>query len=80
MMKKVGIMIDYGYHDLELWIPYYRFLEKHIDFEVIAWENREYRGIFGVDPAKPTRVLSESEPLDDIELLYLPGAKSPRTL
>jgi len=60
-----------GITTLNFWIPSYRFFEEHIDFEVIAWENR---GIFGVDPAKPTRVLSESESLDGIELYPpLPG-------
>ncbi|MEM3185193.1 MAG: hypothetical protein QXQ39_00745 [Conexivisphaerales archaeon] len=43
-MKKVGIIIDEGYRDLEMWIPYYRFLEEGIDFENLTWENREYRG------------------------------------
>ena len=56
-MKKVEIMIDDGYHDLELWIPYYRFLEEKIAFEILAWENREYNGAFKVDPIKPTRLL-----------------------
>ncbi|MGC8661648.1 MAG: DJ-1/PfpI family protein [Nitrososphaeria archaeon] len=77
-MKKVGIMIDDGYHDLELWIPYYRFLEEKIAFEILAWENREYNGAFKVDPIKPTRLLSQ--PLDDIDVIYLPGAKSPINL
>jgi len=76
--RKVGIMIDDGYHDLELWIPYYRFLEEEINFEILAWENREYKGMFGVDPARPTRLLSES--LEDIDLIYMPGAKSPTNL
>ncbi|MEM0158253.1 MAG: DJ-1/PfpI family protein [Thermoplasmataceae archaeon] len=77
-MKKVGIMLDDGFHDLELWIPYYRFLEEHINFEILAWEQREYKGMFGVDPVKPTRLLSSN--LDDIGVIYMPGAKSPANL
>ena len=38
-MKKVGIMIDDGFHDLELWLPYYRFKEEGVDFDILGWEN-----------------------------------------
>ncbi|MGC9138819.1 MAG: hypothetical protein ACP5G5_07460 [Thermoplasmata archaeon] len=48
-------MIDDGYHDLELWISYYRFLEEKIAFEILVWENREYNGVSKVDPVKTTR-------------------------
>ncbi|MCL5068391.1 MAG: DJ-1/PfpI family protein [Thaumarchaeota archaeon] len=66
-MKKVGLMIDDGFHDLEFWIPYYRFLEEGVKFEILTWENREYKGQFNVDPVRPTRLLNQ--PIDDIDLI-----------
>jgi protease I len=77
-MKKIGIMLDDGFHDLELWIPYYRFLEEGVKFEILAWEDREYNGEFKVDPVRPTRLLNQ--PINDIDLIYMPGAKSPTNL
>ncbi len=77
-MKKVGILIDDGYHDLELWLPYYRFREEGIDFDVLAWEDREYKGVYGVDSVKPTHVLGSAD--IDYDLIYIPGANSPTNL
>lgn len=77
-MRKLGIMIDDGFHDLELWVPYYRFREERIPFDVLAFENREYKGVYGVDSIKPTRLLGETGP--GLDLVYLPGADSPGNL
>ncbi|MCL4325938.1 MAG: DJ-1/PfpI family protein [Candidatus Thermoplasmatota archaeon] len=77
-MKKIGIMLDDGFHDLELWIPYYRLKEENIDFDILAWNNREYKGQFGIDSITPTRLLSQD--VSDYGLIYFPGAKSPINL
>jgi protease I len=77
-MKKLGIVIDNGFHDLELWIPYYRFREENIPFDVLAYENRDYKGVYGVDSIKPTRLLGEID--SGYDLVYLPGANSPENL
>jgi protease I len=77
-MKKVAIMLDEGYHDLELWVPYYRLREEKIDFDILAWENRPYKGQFGIDSILPTKLLSNS--LDGYGLVFFPGAKSPENL
>ena len=77
-MKKLAIMLDDGYHDLELWVPYYRLKEEGIDFDILAWENRQYKGEFGVDPVTPTKLLSDS--MGKYDLVFFPGAKSPGNL
>lgn len=77
-MKKVAIMLDEGYHDLELWIPYYRLWEEKINFDILTWENRPYKGQFGIDSISPTKLLSA--PLEDYGLVFFPGAKSPENL
>ncbi|MCL4349978.1 MAG: DJ-1/PfpI family protein [Candidatus Thermoplasmatota archaeon] len=77
-MKKVAIMLDEGYHDLELWVPYYRMKEEKIGFDILAWENRPYKGEFGVDLATPTKLLSDS--IGRYDLVFFPGAKSPENL
>jgi len=30
-MKKVLILVENGYEEMELWVPYYRFLEAELD-------------------------------------------------
>ncbi|MEM3227318.1 MAG: DJ-1/PfpI family protein, partial [Thermoplasmata archaeon] len=77
-MKRIGIMIDDGYHDLELWIPYYRFKEEHIDFDVLAYEDREYSGVYDLDRIRPTNLITEN--MDHYDLIYMPGANSPANL
>lgn len=77
-MKKVGIMIDDGFHDLELWLPYYRFKEEGVDFDILGWENRDYKGVYGLDSIRPTQLLGDGK--NDHDLIYIPGAKSPENL
>lgn len=77
-MKKIGVMIDDGFHDLEFRIPYYRFKEEGINFDILAFENRDYKGVYGIDSVKPTQLLSHIETKYD--LIYIPGAKSPNNL
>ncbi|EQD25803.1 intracellular protease, PfpI family, partial [mine drainage metagenome] len=78
-MKKIAIMLDDGYHDLELWIPYYRFKEEGIKFDILTWEDREYKGSFGIDSIKPDKLLGVTA-LSQYDLIYMPGAKSPVNL
>ncbi|MCL5680704.1 MAG: DJ-1/PfpI family protein [Candidatus Thermoplasmatota archaeon] len=77
-MKKVAVLLDDGYHDLELWIPYYRLKEEKIIFDILAWEDRKYTGIFGIDSVMPDKLLSHER--ERYQLVYLPGAKSPENL
>ncbi len=77
-MKKAGIMIDDRFHDLEMWLPYYRFLEEGIKFDILAWEDREYKGVYGLDSVRPTHVLGSSNV--DYDFVYIPGADSPGNL
>ncbi len=77
-MSKIGIIIDDGYHDLELWVPYYRLKEEKVPFDVLAWENRSYKGMFGVDSISPTALLSDFN--QKYDLVFFPGAKSPTNL
>jgi protease I len=77
-MKTVAIMLDEGYHDLELWVPYYRLREEKIGFDILAWQNRPYKGQFGIDQITPTRLLSDAQLKYD--LVFFPGAQSPENL
>lgn len=77
-MKKIAIMLDDGYHDLELWVPYYRLKEEGVNFDILAWENRAYKGQFSIDSISPTRLLSDT--LENYGLVFFPGAKSPENL
>jgi protease I len=37
-MKKVLILVENGYEEMELWVPYYRFLEAELDVVLVGPE------------------------------------------
>ncbi|MGC8725618.1 MAG: DJ-1/PfpI family protein [Thermoplasmata archaeon] len=82
LTKQVGVIIDEGFHDLELWVPYYVMKANDISFDVLAWENRDYKGQFGIDVIRPSRLLHElnKDTTKEYNLIFLPGAKSPENL
>ncbi|MEI6172069.1 MAG: DJ-1/PfpI family protein [bacterium] len=34
-MRKVLILVENGYEEMELWVPYYRFLEAEVDVVLV---------------------------------------------
>lgn len=48
-MKKVLILVENGYEEFELWVPYYRFLEEGISVAIVGKEEGTvYTGKHGI--------------------------------
>jgi protease I len=64
-MEKALLLVENGYEELELWVPYYRFLEARLDVALVGPEaGCTYTGKHGL----PVRadVLFVDARLDDV--------------
>ena len=69
--KKVAILVEEGYEDLEFWYPRYRLKEEGAEVVVAAPEKKEYKSKHGY-PAQPDVKASELKP-NDFEAVVIPG-------
>ncbi len=76
-MKALFISAD-GYEDLELFVPYYRFLEEGIPVDIASMKKGAIKGKHGYE-INVTKTLAEVIP-DDYDILVLPGGKAPETV
>jgi protease I len=69
-MRKVLILVENGYEELELWVPYYRFLEAELDVVLVGPEaGCTYTGKHGL-PARADVSFVDAR-LDDVRaVLY----------
>ncbi|HOP39449.1 MAG TPA: type 1 glutamine amidotransferase domain-containing protein [Geobacteraceae bacterium] len=75
---KVLILSADNFEDLELLVPYYRFLEEGFQVEIASMKKGAIIGKHGYEVAAD-KTLEEVDP-DDYDLLLLPGGKAPKTL
>lgn len=69
--RRVAIMVEEGYEDLEFWYPYYRLREAGADVVVAAHEQKEYKSKHGY-PAEPTLIAHQLDP-DEFDAVVIPG-------
>ena len=73
--KRVGILVERDFQDLEVMYPYYRFKEAGAAVVTIAPEAKEYTGKFGY-PIKAERRSSDVS-VKDLDALVIPGGWAP---
>ncbi len=73
--KKVGLLVERDFQDLEVMYPYYRMKEAGAEVVVIGVEAREYKGKHGY-PIKAAKKSSDVK-ADDLDGLIVPGGWAP---
>jgi len=76
--KKIAILVEDLYEDLELWYPYYRLLEEGVDVKLIGPEVKIYLSKHGY-PAKADLSAKEVK-ADDFQGIIVPGGYAPDKL
>lgn len=73
--RKIAILLENAYQDLELWYPYYRMKEEGAQVILIAPTTQEYKGKFGY-PAKADITIDEAK-TEDYDAVIIPGGFAP---
>ena len=74
--KKIAILIEKTYQDLEAWYPYYRLKEAGADVKFIAPStDEEYLGKYGY-PAKADLEINNAD-ANDFDAVIIPGGFAP---
>jgi len=76
--KKIAILVEDSYEDLELWYPYYRLLEEGADVKLIGPEAKVYQSKHGY-PAEANLSAAEAK-ADDFQGIIIPGGYAPDRL
>jgi protease I len=78
-MKKVLILVENGYEELELWVPYYRFLEAELDVVLVGPEaGSTYTGKHGLLARADVSFIEAN--LDEVRAVLIPGGWAPDRL
>jgi protease I len=74
--KRIAILVETMYEDLEFWYPYYRMKEEGADVRVLGTGSAEtYKGKRGLD-AKPDTTVDKAR-AEDFDALIIPGGYAP---
>jgi len=76
--KKIAILVEDSYEDLELWYPYYRLLEEGAEVKLIGPKVKTYMSKHGY-PAKADYSADEVK-ADDFQGIVIPGGYAPDKL
>jgi len=76
--KKIAILVEDSYEDLELWYPYYRLLEEGADVKLIGPEAKVYQSKHGY-PAEADLSAEEAK-AGDFQGIIVPGGYAPDKL
>jgi protease I len=78
-MPSAFILVENGYEELELWVPYYRFLEHGFTTVLVGLQaGTTYAGKHGL-AARADISFAEAR-LDDVRVLLIPGGWAPDRL
>lgn len=78
-MNRALILVEEGYEEFELWVPYYRFLEAGLHTEIVGKEpGHTYAGKHGIT-VTATRSFSDVD-LNNVRALVIPGGLAPDRL
>jgi protease I len=73
--KKIVILIENLYEDLEVWFPYYRLIEEGAEVIIVGPEKKEYKGKYGY-PAMADMDINGLE-VNEIDAVLIPGGFAP---
>src|SRR5271157_4374496 len=74
--KRIAILVESSYEDLEFWYPFYRMKEEGADVIVVGTGSSDtYRGKHGLE-AKPSTTADKVE-ASDFDALIIPGGFAP---
>ncbi|MBC7331128.1 MAG: type 1 glutamine amidotransferase [Synergistetes bacterium] len=73
--KRIAVLVEDLFEDLELWYPLLRMKEEGADVVVVGPEKRTYKGKYGV-PADADITSAEAK-ADDFDAVIIPGGYSP---
>ena len=76
--KKIAILVEDLYEDLELWYPYYRLLEKGAEVKIIGPEAKVYKSKHGY-PAEAD-LSADKVKADEFDGVVVPGGFAPDRL
>ena len=76
--KKIAILVEDLYEDLELWYPYYRLLEEGAEVKIIGPEAKVYKSKYGY-PAGADLSAAEAK-AGDFQGIVVPGGYAPDRL
>jgi protease I len=76
--KRVAVLVEEVYEDLELWYPYYRLLEEGASVRLVGPEVKSYPSKHGY-PA-PAEVAAADVTADDFDAVVIPGGFAPDRL
>ena len=76
--KKIAILVEDSYEDLELWYPYYRLLEEGADVKLIGPEAKVYKSKHGY-PAVADLSANKVK-ADELDGVVVPGGFAPDRL
>lgn len=74
--KKIAIFAENLYEELEIWVPYYRFIEEGAEVKIIgSGTSAEYKGKYGY-PVKVDLSIDEANP-EHYDAVVIPGGFAP---
>lgn len=73
--KRIIILIENLYEDLEVWVPYYRLAEEGAKVSLVGPEKKEFKGKYGY-PATPDLSMNEVK-VNEIDAILIPGGFAP---
>ena len=73
--KRVAVLVEEIYEDLELWYPYYRLLEEGAEVTLVGPKAQTYASKHGL-PATAERAATEVS-ADDFDAIVIPGGFAP---
>ena len=76
--KKVLVLCEDLYEEMELWYPYYRLLEEGFEVLLVGTEKLEYQGKNGL-PVKADILVEELDPAA-VDAVVIPGGYAPDKL
>ncbi len=76
--KRVAVLAEDLYEDLELWYPYYRLMEAGAEVHLIGPEAKTYRSKHGY-PATATGAAAQTRP-EEFDAVVVPGGYAPDRL
>lgn len=76
-MKKIAVLVENLYEEIELLYPYYRLMEEGYEVHLVGSEKDTiYRGKLGSYPVKSTHASKDID-AEDYEMVVIPGGYSP---
>ena len=74
-MKKIAVLVENQYQELEVWYPYLRLKEAGFDVRLVGTGKGEYKSKVGY-PAREEMTMDEADPAD-FDGVVVPGGYAP---